>query len=439
MHLSCTTNIKTKFNQYHIIDKMSYNVKNVYNFCLYKLNKEYEENKKMLSQQSLYYAVKSETNLFNYLPSQIIQQTISKLYKNYKSYFSLLKKQTQQKVRPPKFLPKDGRKEIIFQKDSFRIKDGFIHLSIGKIFKKEHNIKHIKLNLPPYLQDKEIKYIEIIPKHNYYQMSITYIQKEPELKQEFNNWLSIDIGLNNLLSCASNATKAFIINGKPIKSINQKFNKKLARLKSIATKINGRKTTKRIQQLFTRRNNKINNEIHKITDFIVKVVQEHKIDKVIVGYNPTWKQEINIGKRNNQNFVQIPFLKIIEQLTYKLKLIGIELLIQEESYTSKVSALDLEELSKQETYKGKRIKRGLFRTSLGKLINADINGALNIFRKAIKTLSKVVQDELFKLHWIVGLVMNPVKVTLRTNLSIKDTLILVYSLSPQVTFTKENH
>ena len=237
--------------------------------------------------------------------------------------------------------------------------------------------------------------------------------------------------MNNVLTCTSNVTKVFIINGKPLKSINQKFNKKIAKLKSIAEKQNGKKTTKRIQQLFNKRGFKINSKIHKITDFIVKIVKEHKIDKVIVGYNKEWKQNINIGKKNNQNFVQIPYYKIIQQLQYKLLLEGVELILVDENYTSKTSALDLEEVTKHKTYKGKRIFRGLFRTSKGILINADVNASLNIFRKAIKNLKKVVQDELFKLHWIVGLVMNPVKITLRTDLSKDIVFRYINILSPQ--------
>jgi putative transposase len=171
-------------------------------------------------------------------------------------------------------------------------------------------------------------------------------------------------------------------------------------------------------------NYKLNNEIHKISDFIVKSVLEKKIDYVVIGYNKEWKQNINIGKRNNQNFVQIPFHKILQQLEYKLQLNGIEIHLQEESYTSKCSYFDNEEIKKHETYKGNRNKRGLFITSVGIRINADVNGSLNIHRKFIaKAANDVLKEPVG-----MGLVMNPIKINLETSSSSDFVLSLIQSL-----------
>ena len=157
--------------------------------------------------------------------------------------------------------------------------------------------------------------------------------------------------------------------------------------------------------------------MHKISSFIVDLVKDQNIGTVVVGYNPEWKQRCSLGKKNNQKFVQIPYMKLINQLQYKLLEQGIELIIQEESYTSKCSFMDKEPCCKQQTYKGNREKRGLFITSKGVKINADVNGSLNIFKKAIKNLEQVVQDELISIPLNTGLVMNPLRVTLRTDLS----------------------
>jgi len=436
MYLTSITNLKLNKTQFEIIDEMSYRAKSLYNYALYKINKHFEETNEYLSFSKIDKLLKSEDDgIYRSLPAQISQQLLKKLDKNYKSFFTLLKKKQtndyDKKIKPPKYLPKDGRKELIFQKQSFKIENDKLYLTIPQDLKQKYDIKFLELPLPPYIKNKTIKYIEIIPKNSYYQLSIIYEVNELEPKTEFKNWLSIDIGLNNLLTCTSNVCNAFIINGKPLKSINQKFNKKISKLKSVAEKQNGKRTTKKIQQLFSKRANKLNNEIHKITDFIVKIIKEYNIDKVFIGYNKEWKQNINIGKRNNQNFVQIPYQKIVQQLQYKLLLLGIELILIEEAYTSKTSALDLEPIKKQQTYKGRRVKRGLFQTAKGVLINADVNGSLNIFRKAISKLKKVVQDELFKLHWIVGLVMNPVKITLNTTMNLNKINSLVLSLQSE--------
>ena len=267
--------------------------------------------------------------------------------------------------------------------------------------------------------------MEIVPRLGYYELHIKYEVKEKEPTPEAKNWFSIDLGMNNLCTVTSNKTNAFILNGRPIKSINQKFNKKIAKTKSIAKKNNLYKT-KELNRLYTKRGDKLNKEIHKITDFLVKSVLSHNIDFVVIGYNKEWKTNIGIGKRNNQNFVQIPFSKILNQLIYKLQLEGIEIHLQEESYTSKTSYFDNEPIKKQQTYKGKRINRGLFQTSKGLLINADVNGSLNIYRKFISNIKEV--HDVLKEPVDTGLVMNPIKINLKTSSSLEHVLSLIQSL-----------
>ena len=284
--------------------------------------------------------------------------------------------------------------------------------------------------IPNYLKDKnfddEIKYLEIVPKLGYYELHIKYEAQEKEVKSGANNWASIDLGMNNLCTVTSNKTHAFILNGRAIKSINQKFNKKIATAKSKAKKSNNKNITKEISRLYTKRGNKLNQEIHKITDFLVQSVLTHNIDFIVLGYNKGWKIGASMGKRTNQNFVQIPFSKILNQLIYKLQLEGIEVHLQEESYTSKTSYFDNEPIKRHQTYKGKRINRGLFQTKNGLLINADVNGSLNIYRKFILNIQEVHDVLLEPVD--TGLVMNPIKINLRTSTSIGSVLTLIQSL-----------
>jgi len=195
--------------------------------------------------------------------------------------------------------------------------------------------------------------------------------------------IGIDLGLNNIITIANNAgLPPAVIKGNIIKSINQFYNKQLAIYKSIKDKQGIVYETKNIQILTRKRNNKINNIFHKISRKIVDYCIDYNFGTIIIGYNRTWKQNINIGKLNNQKFVQLPFFKLISQIQYKSKLIGIELIVEDESFTSKCSFLDNEPIEKHKIYKGKRIGRGLFRSQRGIFINADVNGAYNIIKKA---------------------------------------------------------
>lgn len=421
MLLTCKSRLKMNKIQFEIIDNMSFQSKSLYNSTLYQINEYFKANNTYLGFGALDKLMKQlidneDKIVYRKLPAQVAQQTLKKVDENFKSFFALLKKRESlenKQFNIPRYLPKDGRFSLIFQSQSYLIRNNKILLTIPKEFKDKFNIKFLEFDLPKYIKDQRIRCIEIYPGLNtQYYMSIVYEKSEIESNlNNIENWCSIDLGLNNIATVSSNVHKSFILNGKPIKSINQRFNKRISKLKS-KIKIG---TSKLIQQLYTKRADKLNNEIHKLTDFVIKSVKEFNIDTVVIGHNKEWKSGIQIGKVNNQNFVQIPFFKFISQLEYKLKLLGINLIIQEESYTSKTSFMDLEPVEKQETYKGKRIKRGLFKTSLGKLINADVNAALNIFRKAISKLKKEAQDVLLLKPLSTGLVMNPVKININTS------------------------
>ena len=231
-------------------------------------------------------------------------------------------------------------------------------------------------------------------------IEIVYDKDEVNEAVDINRYASVDIGVNNLITLIDTAMAEEdrppqIINGRPIKSINQFYNKKRASLQSSMSKI-GKKISRALIHLTDWRNERIFDYMHKASRFVVNHCLANNVGQIVIGKNSGWKQEINIGKRNNQNFVSIPFDKLIKQIQYKARseaerrsgfsqLVGIKVTITAESYTSKCSALDLEAIGKHEdhAYAGKRVKRGLFRSASGLLINADVNGALNILRQVI--------------------------------------------------------
>lgn len=230
---------------------------------------------------------------------------------------------------------------------------------------------------------KYFKQIRIKPLSCGYKIEIIYEVKDTEVsKGREEKVASIDLGIDNLVTLVSEDF-TYLFSGNFVKSYNQRFNKTLAKLNSIKDlqKIKG--TTKRIKKLYYDREQYIEDVFHKISRKIVDLLIDSKITKLVVGYNKGWKTGVNMGKRNNQKFTQIPFARLVSYLEYKCELVGIEIVIHEESYTSKCDSLAFEKIGKHENYLGKRKKRGLFQSSVGKLINADVNGALNIMRKVV--------------------------------------------------------
>ena len=214
---------------------------------------------------------------------------------------------------------------------------------------------------------------------------------------------SIDLGLENLFTVAFNFNrKPIAIKGNKLKAVNQYFNKEKAKMQSSLP--NKQFISKKIQHLLYKREEQLRNYIGYYTNLLVDMLEETNVSKVVVGYNKGWKQKINIGSRNNQNFVNIPFRKILDVLKYKLQDKGIEYVEQEESYTSKASYLDNDYIpmygdGKIHTFSGVRVKRSLYKTKQGKIIDADLNAALNILRKSgeliIEKLDYLQFDNIF--------------------------------------------
>lgn len=373
--------IKSNSVYYNELNELLHKCKNLYNKGLYVIRQHYFQYKndntvkyKYLNYYSLEKQLKDANDVdYRSLPNPVAQQVLMMVDRNFKSFFNLLNKKNRgeysERIRIPRYLNKDGLFTAVFTTLAFSqkcIKNGIIKLPKQFKFTTRTN----KTN---------IQQLRFVPKNGYIVLEVIYNKKEKPRSEDNGKYLGIDIGLNNLASCVSNTGSCFIINGKPLKSINQYYNKRISYLKS---KLEGNKqVSKQIRLLTIKRNNKIKDYLHKASRMLINHVVSNGINTIVIGHNKCWKQEINIGSVNNQNFVSIPFNDFIHMISYKGELEGINVEITEESYTSKCSFLDNEVISKHGEYKGRRSKRGLFRSSTGKLINADINGAFNIIRK----------------------------------------------------------
>lgn len=356
---------------YSELDNLCFLSKNLYNSALYTVRQHYFENKKYLSWVNINNNFVKDKQVDYYaLPCKVSQQTLKMVDQNMKSFFNAIKAK-KSKAKLPKYLDKvKGRFVVTYTNQAIgkkALQNGYVELS--------------KTNIKIKTQVKNVKQVRIVPQNNFIVVEVLYeVRPKPHDKSK-EMYCGIDFGLNNLMTCSFQNDSPLIINGKPLKSINWHYNKEKSRLQSL---LDGRKkTSKRIQNITLKRNNRINDYLHKTTKIFVNYLVSKEINNVVIGYNKGWKQGINIGRVNNQNFVGIPYYKLLNMLTYKCEMKGISVIVTEESYTSKCSFLDDEDICKHEEYVGKRIKRGLYKASDGRLINADVNGALNILKKVI--------------------------------------------------------
>lgn len=390
-------------NQYMLIREMCRLSKNVYNESLYNIRQHYFSERSYLRYESNYPLMKVSEN-YRRLGASVAQQSMRFADYSFKSFFGLLKlsksgKYESWRIKLPKYLPKDSLYKLSFAQA--QISDGKFRVPVSYELRKQFPEK-VLIQIPTYIRDKKIHQIHIIPKHggHYFEVVYMFDDVEPEKAElDTSKALGIDLGINNFATCTTNDGKSFIIDGKKLKSYNQWYNKQLSRLSSIKDhqKIKG---CTNLQYLITRkRNNRVQNYIYCAAKKIVSYCKENKIGNIVVGYNNGFQENPNLGRINNQKFVMIPFGRFKSRLEYLCNLYGIRFIQQEESYTSKASFFDNDEIPKwnplnpeKRNFSGKRIKRGLYQTSKGKLINADVNGALNILRKSKLTDLSVLQS-----------------------------------------------
>lgn len=369
-------NISCNHKYYKECDRLCFLSKNLYNATLYAVRQHYFKTKEYLNYNQVNKEFTHQNQAdYRALPAKVSKWVQKLVEQDFKSFFALLKKKQQGKYENPVKIPKyadkvKGRKKLHYEKGAISfVKEGYVKLS------------QTEIEIKTKLSKDSIRYVEIVPDLRGFKIIIGY-QKECRKKEDNGKYASIDLGVNNLAAVTSNVIKPFIINGKPCKSINQYTNKKTAKLKSLLPQ--GKYSSKQIKKIFAKRNSKIRDYLHKASTYVVNQLVSSDINTLVIGYNKEWKQDIAMGKVKNQNFAEIPFYVFKEMLLYKCQLHGITLIEQEEAYTSKCSFLDQEMIGYHKEYKGKRVHRGLYKSSHGRCINADVNGSFNIMRKYLE-------------------------------------------------------
>ena len=375
--------------------------KNLYNKALYIYRQAFTEkhenisyyvsivnNKKFISSYNLITRMRAlkEEDYFAMTKNHSASQVIIQVDKTMKSWFASLKSYKKDpskfrgRPRIPSYKKKDELNCLTYTYDDARLqKDGTINISK-------------KIKLPIHTNLKNFQQLRLVPKSGYIQVEIIYNKEINDNRLDQTRAIGIDLGLNNLMAITSNIGNiSNLVNGRPLKSINQYYNKRKAHLMSLLEK--GKlKSSKRLRKLEMKRICKIKDYLHKTSRRVVELMEQNNIGTCFIGHNNGWKNEIEMGKKNNQNFVSIPYSLLINMLKYKIEEKGGQLIELNEAYTSKCSFLDNEEICKHETYKGKRVKRGLFLSSDKKALNADINGSLNILKRGIGFSFKVEND-----------------------------------------------
>jgi putative transposase len=383
--------IKSTENRFVEIDELAFKSKNLYNAANYIIRQSFVYGWGYINYNEMNRLMKYH-QAYKELPAKVSQQILMILDKNWKSFFEAVK---AYKNEPTKF---SGRPKLPKYKDKVKGRNILVY-TIQAISSKQLKKGIIKLSgtnisIKTLVKPEEICQIRLVPKCDSYVIEVIYnADTEPESTLEENPKklvASIDLGLNNLVALTSNQPGfvPLLINGRPLKSINQFYNKRKAQLQS---QLKGNRcSSSRLGRLTRCRHQKVDNYLHHTSRQIINLLASQKIGTLVIGKNLQWKNEINLGKRTNQNFVSIPHARLIEMLKYKAELMGIKVIEQEESYTSKSNFLNLDPIPvygnigvQNVTFSGQRIKRGLYRTSEGRLINADVNGSYNILRKAI--------------------------------------------------------
>jgi putative transposase len=373
--------------RYSVIDAAAFKSKNLYNAALYETRQAFIHENKYFTYNEMDKRMQSH-EAYKALPAKVSQQILLLLDKNWKSFKEGLQ---AYKEGPSKFtgrprLPKykhktEGRNILVYTVQAISkkgLKHGLIQPSMLPISVKT---KH-----------KNIDQVRIVPRNGYYVVEVIYTKEPVQANVDPSFCVGIDLGVTNLAAIASNR-EGFVprlVNGRPLKAWNQWYNKRIKALKKLLPKADRERVTRQMERITNKRNRRIDHYLHTASKRIIDFLVEEGIGTIIIGKNVFWKQEVNQGRHNNQNFVCIPHARFIDMLTYKAHLVGITVEVTEESYTSKASFLDLDPIpvydpndQEQHVFSGKRIGRRqrLYRTADGRKISADVNGAYNILRK----------------------------------------------------------
>lgn len=398
--------IKISNPYFEMLKDFCFKSKNLYNSANYQIRQKFINENIYLNYYNMDKLMKSIiseegfVNDYKEMPTaQSAQQCLRLLDKNWKSFFKSIKewKKNKEKYQGmpklPKYKKKSGMNILILTNCDCKIKESKI--KFPKVF------NGFELNT----KVSNLQQVRIIPRNDYFIIEVVYNKEIKDLKEDNGKYVSIDLGVNNLMALTNNCHKEFqLINGRKLKSINQYYNKKNSYYSEIAKRMNNLYNTHRLDYLTTKRNNLITDLIHKASKKVIEYTLNCEANTIVIGLNKEWKQNCDMSKKNNQNFVQIPFSELINKVTYKAEEQGIKVILVEESYTSGTSFLDNEDPVKEFYNKARRKFRGLFISNKGKKINSDINGSLQILKKEFPNA--------FKGHGIEDCGFNPVKVRL---------------------------
>ena len=390
-------------NEYYaMLDDFCFKSKNLYNFANYQIRQRFIKNGEWLRYNEMDKLFKQEGMDFDYrnMPTaQSSQQCLRLLEKNWKSFFKAIKDYSKHnekysgKPKLPKYLKKNGRNLLILTNCNCKLKNGYIK------FPKTFKGFTIKTNA------SNCQQLRIIPRNKHLIIEIVYNVDVPSTKEDNSKYVGIDIGLDNLATLTNNCNCPFkLVNGRKLKSINKFYNKQLSHYREIAKRMNNLDYTNKMNSLTIKRNNIIDDLIHKASKSIIDYTLNCGANTIVIGNNKDWKRNSSMSKKVNQSFVGLPHQKLIEQIQYKAENVGIKVILTEESYTSGTSFLDSELPVKKFYNKKRRVHRGLFKSNNGKLINADVNGSLQIIRK--------VFSDAFKSQEIEDYGFNPIRVDL---------------------------
>lgn len=403
--------------EYSFLREMCHLSKNVYNESVYNIRQHYFAEGTYLRYESNFGQMKNSENYIN-LGSNISQQSMRAADQSFKSFFALKRKSANGeyenwRVRLPGYLEKDALYPVVFSHaGEADLSKGKFKVPVSRYFREKYQSIKLYINVPKYIQDKKVHVISIIPINSgsYFEARFVFeddIVKSAELNRD--KALSIDLGVNNFCTCVTSDGKSFIVDGKNLKSINQWYNKENVRLSREKDFQGIEGWTKKQHLLVRKRNRRIEDIIYKSAKHIINYCVNNKVGNIVVGYNDGFQDKVNMGKVNNQKFKMIPYGKLMTRLQYLCDIVGINFVLQEESYTSKASFYDKDEMPvwnpvkpKEREFSGRRTTRGTYRRKDGKEFNADVNGALNILRKS----NVVSLDALYS----SGVVLTPTRV-----------------------------
>ncbi len=371
--------IRKSHPKFKIIDQQCFHSKNLYNEANYVIRQEFINNCNYINYYDMNKEFKTHEN-YKLTFSQPANCTLRVLDKNWKSYFKAIKdwKKNPSKYlgmpKLPKYLKKDGRFPWMIPNNQL-----YYDYEKGTVYIRNRLLNDYKWKCRCLGRPIQVRFI---PRGSCYVMEIVYETEIPDVKAESNNIASIDLGIDNLVTMTNNiGLNPIIINGKGIKSMNQYYNKRLAKEKSLLKIRHNKDWSKKLDVITFKRYQRIKNYMHNTSSYIIKWCLDNDIDTLVAGKNKEWKQDAGMSKQSNQKFVNIPYQMLLQQLQYKCENVGIKYIETEESYSSGTSYLDEEEPIKQNYDKSRRIERGLFKSNSGLLINSDVNGSLQIMIK----------------------------------------------------------